>query len=286
MATGVQVWSGTPVTNATVDSNVNWAEGMAPSQVNDSSRAAMASVAKWRDDNNTSLITSGTSAALTLVTNQVEAALTAGYTVAVTLGTAVDAAATLAVDGLGAVPIQIVKGTNISAGQLSSGATIQLVYSSTGTGQWIAIDTPPNIVPGAPNSPAGGLLSPTPPTVMALAAAKMMGLGATAVVVPKVTGRCSVSFSLNGSNSVVSQCHAQIYYGTGTAPSSGAAVTGTLVGINQGNTPSAISLIYNLNPSAIITGITVGTTYWLDMAFTNASGTFTSSACQFLYQEF
>ena len=33
------------------DANVNWAEGMAPSQVNDSARAMMSSAAKWVSDN-------------------------------------------------------------------------------------------------------------------------------------------------------------------------------------------------------------------------------------------
>src|SRR4051812_49651334 len=51
MATsGVPLWSTTAASNATADPAVNWAEGMAPSAVNDSARAMMASVAKWRDD--------------------------------------------------------------------------------------------------------------------------------------------------------------------------------------------------------------------------------------------
>jgi len=46
MATGLQVWSATAATNATADSAVNWAEGQAPSSVNDSARAMMAAMAK------------------------------------------------------------------------------------------------------------------------------------------------------------------------------------------------------------------------------------------------
>ncbi len=133
MATGVQVWSNTPVTNATIDSNVNFSEGMAPSQVNDSTRALMSSVAKWRDDNSGTLVTSGTTTALTLVTNQVEAALTSGYTVTVLWGATPDTAATLAVDGLAAVNIQPVYGTNITYGNLQAGQINSLTYT-TGTG--------------------------------------------------------------------------------------------------------------------------------------------------------
>jgi len=42
-------WSRTASSNATADNTVNWAEGMAPSAVNDSARAMMARLAEWRD---------------------------------------------------------------------------------------------------------------------------------------------------------------------------------------------------------------------------------------------
>lgn len=137
MATGVQVWSGTAASNATADTNINWAEGMAPSAVNDSARALMASVAKWRDDNNGTLISSGTSSALTLVTNQVEGANTAGYAVKFQFGTPVVAGATLAVDGLTATPLQLYPGHNLLGGEFGAGTIANFTYSSSGTGQWI-----------------------------------------------------------------------------------------------------------------------------------------------------
>ncbi len=285
MATGVQVWSPTPVTNATADSNVNFAEGQAPSSVNDSCRAAMASVAKWRDDNNTTLITSGSTAALTLVTNQVEAALTAGYTVAVTLGTAVDAAATLAVDGLTAKPIQIVSGTNISAGQLSSGATIQLVYSTTGTGQWVLKDTPPILVSGAPNANTGASITITPPPAFNSTTQVMMGRGGVAKFVPATTGRCWLSYSLMTSNSGTNIIRSQLFYGTGTAPTSGAATAGTSAGAQNFNNSSAGGNVV-LRPTVIITGLTIGTTYWVDLGLSVGAGTLTSTTSQFDYIEF
>ena len=43
-------WSQTAENNATADSSINWQEGQAPSSVNDSGRAMMASIAKHRDD--------------------------------------------------------------------------------------------------------------------------------------------------------------------------------------------------------------------------------------------
>lgn len=135
MATGMQVWSTTPVNNATSDSNVNWAEGMAPSQVNDSARAVMASAAKWVADNSGVLITSGTSGALTLGTNQVEAALTTGFTVNATLGTAISGAATLAVDGLAATSIFTGLSTSllVTTGAFAANQIVSFMFS-TGVG--------------------------------------------------------------------------------------------------------------------------------------------------------
>lgn len=141
MATGVITWSETAATNASADGNINFAEGMAPSQVDDSCRAMMASVAKWRDDLNGTLVTSGSSSAFTVATNQVESALTSGYTVAVQFHVTTDTSATLNVDGLGAKPLQLLAGTNLSGKEYTGGSIQTFTYSSTGTGQWIAHGT-------------------------------------------------------------------------------------------------------------------------------------------------
>ena len=44
---GVYTWSQSAANNATFDNTVNWEEGQAPSSINDSGRAMMASVAKY-----------------------------------------------------------------------------------------------------------------------------------------------------------------------------------------------------------------------------------------------
>src|SRR5689334_13422043 len=113
MSTGVQVWSTTASANSTADTNINWAEGMAPSQVNDSARAEMASVALWRNDNNGTLNTTGTTAAYTVTSNQVAGALTDGYTLVVKFHATNDSSATLNQDGLGAKNLQVIAGTNV-----------------------------------------------------------------------------------------------------------------------------------------------------------------------------
>lgn len=131
MAQGIQVWSQTAATNATADSAVNWAEGQAPSSVNDSARAMMASVAKWRDDNNGTLVTTGSGSAYTVTSNQVSTGLVDGYTIAVRFHTGSTSAATLALDSLTAKPIQFQTGTGTLGNEIL-GQTIQrLTYSST-----------------------------------------------------------------------------------------------------------------------------------------------------------
>src|SRR6478735_5432956 len=68
MATaGLPLWSTTAASNSSADPAVNFAEGMAPSAVNDSARALMASVAKWRDDLY-GVTTGGSSTAYTVAT--------------------------------------------------------------------------------------------------------------------------------------------------------------------------------------------------------------------------
>lgn len=133
MATGVVTWSQTAATNATADSNVNWAEGMAPSQVNDSARAVMASVAKWRDDLAGTLVSSGSNTAYTVSSNQLFSSLTAlnGQTLTVRFNAANGAAPTLSVDSLGAKPIQVDSVTAVAIGALAANSVHQLVYDNS-----------------------------------------------------------------------------------------------------------------------------------------------------------
>ena len=68
-------WSQTASLNSTADVNVYVKEGMAPSATNDQFRSIMQSFSKYRDDNNGTLVTGGSTTAATLATNQVFTAL-------------------------------------------------------------------------------------------------------------------------------------------------------------------------------------------------------------------
>lgn len=131
----VFTWSQTAADNDDADGTINCREGQAPSTINDSMRAIMAAVAKWRDDTSGKLVTAGTASALTLTTNQSFTALSDGITVTVLLGTAVNASATLNVDSLGATAIHGISGTAVTAGFLA-GEMVTFTYDASATA-WV-----------------------------------------------------------------------------------------------------------------------------------------------------
>src|ERR1700742_4577790 len=105
-------WSRTASSNANADASINWAEGMAPSAVNDSARAMMAAAAKYRDDVAATVTTSGTSSAYSFASNQLFDTLAHlhGAMVAFVAHATNGSPVTLNVDGLGAKPLRSAPG--------------------------------------------------------------------------------------------------------------------------------------------------------------------------------
>lgn len=138
MPSGFHVWSTTAASNATADSAINWAEGQAPSSVNDSSRAGMSVLAKWLADTNGSLTTAGTSTAYTLTTNTVftTLALMDKQTLTFTMSATSGVTPTLNVDGLGAKVIRNATGVALPTGALISGSVYRATYFNT-AGEWL-----------------------------------------------------------------------------------------------------------------------------------------------------
>lgn len=134
MATaGVTLWSTTAASNSSADPAVNWAEGMAPSAVNDSARAQMASTAKWRDDLygvTSGLTTGGTTTAFTVSTNSTyaSAAVMSGAIFTIVMNATSGAAPTLAVDGLTARALNVSTGVAVPTGALISGTPYMVRY--------------------------------------------------------------------------------------------------------------------------------------------------------------
>ena len=130
-------WSRTASSNASADSTVNWAENQAPSSINDSARAMMASTAAFRDDIAGAIVTGGTSTAYTVSSYQVFDTLAHlnGQMIAfapnATSTNAVCVDVTLNVDSLGAKPVRMQPNVALPGGTLVSGTPYVVVYNNS-----------------------------------------------------------------------------------------------------------------------------------------------------------
>ena len=107
--------------------------------------------------------------------------------------------------------------------------------------------------------------SPADPTGTTSTTLVMMGLAGSIQlqgsgrILLMLSGECGSGTTANGTG-------VQLSYGTGTAPTNGAALTGTQVGGLPIFTSLTGVLRNNFALQAIVSGLTVGTTYWLDAA--------------------
>jgi hypothetical protein len=138
----------------------------------------------------------------------------------------------------------------------------------------------PNSARFAVGAPSAGTASTT--QVMA-------GFGSTVTFTPSSSGTVNVTVTINdlyNTTAVGDGVQVQLCYGTGTAPANGAAVTGTVFGptIKYVNSTTAGKV-----PGSItyqISGLTIGTTYYFDVAFNAVGGgTANFDAAYFLITE-
>ena len=134
-------WSRTAASNATSDSTINWAEGQAPSSVNDSARAMMASTAAFRDDISGAIVTGGTATAYTVTSYQIFDTLAhmngamIAFTPHATSTNTVGNDVTLNVDGLGAKSIRGQPSVALPTGSLILGTPYVVTYNNS-DGVW------------------------------------------------------------------------------------------------------------------------------------------------------
>ena len=126
-------WSQTASSNATADPSINWAEGQAPSSINDSARAMMAATAKYRDDIAGAIVTAGTSTAYTVSSYSVydSFAHLAGQMIAFTPHTTNGAVVTLNVDSLGPKPLRSSPNVELLAGTIIQGTPYVATYNNS-----------------------------------------------------------------------------------------------------------------------------------------------------------
>ncbi|MCA6117873.1 tail fiber protein [Bradyrhizobium sp. WSM 1738] len=126
-------WSQTAASNATADPSINWQEGQAPSSVNDSARAMMASIAKHRDDIAGAIVTGGTASAYTVTSYEAFESLARlnGQIVAFTPHVTNGGTVTLNVDSLGPRPLRSAPATELLAGTLIQGTPYLALYNNS-----------------------------------------------------------------------------------------------------------------------------------------------------------
>lgn len=140
-------WSTTAASNTTLE-GISWAEGMAPSNVNNGVRAIAAALKEFQLDLGCQATSSGTDA-IALTSNSAPAALQDGDVVCFTAGGTNTGDATFNYDTLGAQDIKKYTDsglTALAAGDITSGGKYYVVYEATGT-DWIVLN--PSTVSGA-----------------------------------------------------------------------------------------------------------------------------------------
>jgi hypothetical protein len=98
-------WDLTAADNNDADATINWRESQAPSTVNNSARAMMAALAKYRDDMAGIITTGGSSTAYTATSNQGYTANGDGHTITLEMHATNGVDPTLNVDARGALAI-------------------------------------------------------------------------------------------------------------------------------------------------------------------------------------
>lgn len=205
-------WSQTAASNANADTSINWAEGQAPSSVNDSARAMMAATAKYRDDIAGAIVTGGTSTAYTLssFSNFDTLAHLNGQIIAFSPHATNGAGpVTLLVDSLTAKPLRSSPGVELLAGTIIQGTPYLVVYNNSDGAFYLQgfYGNPYNVplgagmdywLPTAPNSsfvfPTGQAISRTTYATLFAAMSTTYGIGdgSTTFNLPDKTGRSSV----------------------------------------------------------------------------------------------
>jgi hypothetical protein len=102
----------------------------------------------------------------------------------------------------------------------------------------------------------------------------MMGLAGA--ITPAGSGKIMIVITGDTDNDTAADgTKMGIRYGTGTAPTNGVALTGTAVGTLPNSANANLALDVNRYPfavSAVVTGLVVGTPYWVDLSLAAVTG--------------
>ena len=260
-------WSQTASSDATADPTINWAEGQAPSSINDSARAMMAATAKYRDDIAGAIVTSGTAAAYAISSYESFDTLAHlnGQMIAFTPHiTNSVGPVTLNVDSLGSKPLRSAPNVDLQAGTVIQGTPYVATYNNTDGAFYLQgfYGNPYNVplgagfdywAPTAPNScfafPYGQAISRvTYGSLFALIGTTYGGGdGSSTFNLPDKRGRISVPLDTMGGSA------------SGRLTASSGGIDGTLIGASGGGQAYTMqrSDLPNVAPTFTGTGATL-----------------------------
>lgn len=300
-------WSRTAASNATADSTVNWAEGQAPSSVNDSARAMMASISGFRDDIAGAIVTGGSSTAYTVTSYQVFDTLAhmSGKMIAFVPHATNGASPTLNVDGLGAKALLVATGAEPVVGQLIAGTPYMATYNNSDSAWYLhgIYGNPNTAVPlgscipyfgsTAPNSffvlPYGQAISRTTYASLfsLISTTYGVGDGSTTFNIPDIRGRVIAGKDDMGGTSANRLTDADDGLNGDTLGDTGGGETQTLVTGNlPAYTPAGSVAVTVTTPNVLSGGVSdnytsvAGTGTWNTptRGSLSATGTFTGTA--------
>lgn len=164
-------------------------------------------------------------------------------------------------------------------GDVTSSAGSAATTLAAGSASVLSSGTLPQARLPTPATPAT-IAAQNPTGTSSTASRKLMGLGGTATITPTRTGKVLIvaNFRIANSNGAGAGGIGQIYYGTGTAPANGDAVSGTAVGTVFAMTAPSAGAFETMSLTAVVTGLTLSTAYWVDLGIAATSaGTLTVS---------
>jgi len=150
LAENIFAWSITAADNDDADTAVPWAEGMVPGSVNNSARALMAAVARFRDDITGAVTTTGSAGSYAFTSRSDFTALATNLSITAKASVTNTAGATLNVNTLGAKSIRVFVGgaeAAVAAGQIIIGGRYQFVYDTalnSAAGGWLLLNPSPD----------------------------------------------------------------------------------------------------------------------------------------------
>lgn len=239
-------------------------ENQLPSTVNDAARAVMGAVKRFYDHVNATVVSGGSANAQTLTYAVAPTAYVQGdrYTFIVGNGLVNTGSTTLNINGLGAKNILTGATNALVGGELRTGRAIDVVYDGT---QFQLV--------GARSIPAEVSQSLSNPSATTNTTGVMMGFGAIVSITPTTSGIIRVWVTGNAQNGTIGDtCVSVIRFGTGAAPANGAALTGSTIGQAVTTTSTASGDKVGFALVGRVTGLTLGTAYWVDVALASGGG--------------